>query len=128
MAESNAISDMARLQSELAIANLRAPADGFVRQQFYAVGAKARKRKPLVSFVEAQKTVLEATVPAAEAGPFAVGSVVRVADAGNAARGFRGRVLAADPAGDAVALRIQPLDLPFLALDSPASVSLSVAP
>lgn len=128
MAESNAISDMARLQSELATANLRAPADGYVLRQLYAVGAKAKKRKPLAVFVEAQKTVLEAAVPAAEAGPFTVGASLRVTDAGNPARGFRARVLSAEPAGESVALRLQPLELPFLALDSPASVHLAVAP
>lgn len=128
MAESNALSDLARVQSELATADLRAPADGFVARQLFAVGAKAKKRKPLVVFVEAQKTVLEAAVPAAEAGPFAVGASLHVTDAGNPARGFRARVLSAEPAGESVALRLQPLELPFLALDSPASVHLAAAP
>ncbi len=128
MAESNAISDIARLQSELATADLRAPEDGYVVRQLFAVGAKAKKRKPLVVFVEAKKAVLEATVPAAEAAPFAAGATVRVADAGNPARAFRGKVLAATPAGETVALRIQPLELPFLALDAAASVQLSAAP
>ncbi len=128
MEESNAISDIARLQSELSTADLRAPADGYVLRQLYAVGAKAKKRKPLVVFVEAGKAVLEASVPAAEAGPFTAGAAVRVADAGNAARAFRGKVLSAEPAGESVALRIQPLELPFLALDTAASVNLSAAP
>ncbi len=128
MAESNAISDLARLQSELATADLRAPADGYVVRQLFAVGAKAKKRKPLLGFVEAQKVVLEASVPAAEAGAFAPGVTVRVADAGSPARGFRARILAATPAGETVALRLQPLDLPFLALDTPASVELAAAP
>lgn len=127
MAESNAISDLARLQSELATADLRAPAAGYVTRQLFAVGAKAKKRKPLVGFVEAQKTVLEATVPAAEAAPFAVGATLRVADAGNPAASFRGKVLSAAPEGEAVALRIQPLELPFLALGATGSVQLSVA-
>ncbi|MEO8195096.1 MAG: efflux RND transporter periplasmic adaptor subunit [Thermoanaerobaculia bacterium] len=128
MAESNAVSDIARLQSELSTADLRAPADGYVLRQLFAVGAKAKKRKPLAVFVEANKTVLEASVPVAEAGPFTVGAAVRVVDAGNAARGFRGKVLSVEPTGDSVALRIQPLELPFLALDAAASVSLSAAP
>lgn len=128
MEESNAISDIARLQTELATADLRAPADGYVVRQLFAVGSKAKKRKPLVVFVEAQKTVLEAAVPAADAGPFAVGASLRVTDAGNPARGFRARVLSAEPAGESVALRLQPLELPFLALDSPASVHLAAAP
>lgn len=128
MEESNAISDIARLQTELATADLRAPADGYVVRQLFAVGAKAKKRKPLVVFVEAQKAVLELSLPAAEAAPFVTGAAVRVADAANAARSFRGKVLSADPAGDSVALRIQPLELPFLALASAATVNLSLAP
>jgi len=128
MAESNAISDLARLQSELATANLRAPGDGYVVRQLFAVGAKAKKRKPLLGFVEAQKTVLEAAIPAAEAGAFVPGASVRVADAANAARSFRAKVLSAAPAGETVALRLQPLELPFLALDTQASVQLATAP
>lgn len=128
MAESNAISDIARLQSELSTADLRAPADGYVVRQLFAVGAKSKKRKPLVAFVEAQKAVLEVSLPAAEAAPFAAGATVRVADAGDAARAFRGKVLSAAPSGEAVALRIQPLELPFLALASAATVNLSPAP
>lgn len=127
MAESNALSDLARVQSELATADLRAPTDGFVVRQLFAVGAKAKKRKPLVAFVEVQKSVLEAVLPAAEAGPFAAGATIQITDAGNSARGFLGKVLSAAPAGETVALRIQPLELPFLALDAAASVNLSAA-
>ncbi len=128
MAESIAMSDLARVQTELATANLRAPANGYLLRQLYAVGAKAKRRKPLLVFVEAQKTVVEAAVPAAQAGPFSVGRAVRITDPGNPALGFRGKILSIDPAGDPVALRIQPLELPFLALDAPAAVSLSAAP
>ncbi len=128
MAESNAISDLARLQSELATANLRAPADGYVVKQLFAVGAKAKKRKPLVVFVEAQKAVLEAAVPAAEAVPFTAGATVLIQDAANPARAFRGKILSATPSGETVELRIQPLVLPFLALDATLQVTLSKAP
>lgn len=128
MAEANALSDLARIQTELATADLRAPDDGYVLRQLYAVGAKARRRTPLLVFVAAQKVVVEAAVPAAVAEPFAVGSAVRVADSGNPSRVFRGKILSADPAGDSVALRIQPLELPFLALEAIASVTLSATP
>lgn len=128
MEEANAISDLARVQTELATANLVAPADGYVRRNLYAVGASAKKRKPLATFVEAQHTVVETTVPAAAAAPFTVGATVRIADAANSAAGFRGKVLAATPAGESVALRIQPLELPYLALDATASATLSAAP
>ena len=128
MEEANAISDLARVQTELATANLVAPADGYVRRNFYAVGATAKKRKPLATFVEAQHTVLETTVPAAAAAAFAVGATVRIADAANPALGFRGKVLAATPAGESVALRIQPTELPFLALDATVSATLQPAP
>ena len=128
MEEANAINDLARLQTELATANLIAPADGYVRRNLYAVGATAKKRKPLATFVEAQHTVVETSVPLTAAAPFAVGATVRIADAANAARGFRGKVLQATPAGDSVALRIQPLELPFLQLDSTAAASLVRTP
>jgi multidrug resistance efflux pump len=128
MAEASAISDLARLQSELATADLRAPADGYLTRHLFAVGAKAKKRKPLAAFVEAQKTVLEATVPAPEAAAFTAGATVRVADAGNPAKSFRGKVLSVTAGGEAVALRIQPLELPFLALEAPAAVTLSAVP
>lgn len=128
MAESNAISDLARVQTELATADLRAPDDGYVLRNLYAVGAKAKKRKPLLVFVAAQKAVVEAAVPAAAAEPFTVGTAVRIADAGNPSRSFRGKILSADPAGDSVALRIQPLELPFLALEASASATLTATP
>lgn len=128
MEEANAISDLARVQTELATANLLAPADGYVRRNFFAVGATAKKRKPLATFVEAQRTVLEATVPAAAAAAFTVGATVRIADAANSTLGFRGKVLAASPAGDSVALRIQPTELPFLALDTLTAATLQLAP
>ncbi len=128
MAESNAISDLARVQTELATANLVAPADGYLRRNLFAVGATAKKRKPLATFVEAKQTVVETTVPAAAAATFSVGATVRIADAASSALGFRGKVLSATPEGEHVALRIQPLELPFLALDSTASASLSPAP
>ena len=128
MEEANALSDLARVQTELATANLIAPADGYLQRSFYAVGATAKRRKPAATFVEAQKTVLETTVPAAAAAAFAAGASVRIADATDSALGFRGKVLSATPAGETVALRIQPLELPFMALDSTTSATLSAAP
>lgn len=128
MEEANAISDLARVQTELATANLVAPADGYVRRHLYAVGATAKKRKPLATFVEAQRAVIETSVPAAAAVSFAVGANVRVADAANPARGFSAKVLAATPAGDTVALRLQPTELPYLALDTPAPATLAATP
>lgn len=125
MAESIAISDLARLQSELATADLHAPADGYVVRHLFAVGAKAKKRKPLTVFVEAHKTALEATLPAAEAVPFPVGATVRVTSKENSAQSFRGKVVANTPAGESTTLRIQPVDLPFLALDATARVEIA---
>jgi multidrug resistance efflux pump len=128
MAESNAISDLARLQSELATANLRAPGDGYVVRQLFAVGAKAKKRKPLLGFVEAPKTVLETSLPVAEGSAFVAGASVRVTDAANPARSFRAKVLSATAAGETIALRLQPLELPYLSLDTQAAVQLAVEP
>lgn len=128
MAESTAMSDLSRLQTQIATASLHAPADGYVIEQLYAVGAKTKRRKPLLRFAEAAKTVVEAAVPAAEAGPFASGVEVRIA-AADSTKAFRGKVESATLAGDAgesVALRIRPLELPFLALDSVTPVTLTV--
>lgn len=124
-AETSAMSEITDLQSRIASAAMRAPADGYVVRYLYAVGAKAKRRKPFLIFAEAQKTTLETSLGSGDAAPFVPGAEVRVASVADPALAFRGRVESATPSGDAVALRIRPLELPFLPLGSAAQVTLS---
>jgi multidrug resistance efflux pump len=128
LAEASALSDLSRLQTQISSASLHAPADGYVVQQLYAVGAKIKRRTPLLIFAEAGKTRVEASVPAADAAAFTSGAPVRIASAADPAKAFRGQVESAAPGGDAadsVALSIRPLELPFLALDTATAVTLT---
>jgi hypothetical protein len=127
VAEANAMSELLELQTRITMAPLHAPADGYVVRHLYAVGATTKKRKPLLTFVEAKKLVLEATVPAAQAAPFAAGTEVKVASMIDPAQAFLGRIESATPAGEAVALRIRPAGLPFLTLGTTTPVTLSAA-
>ena len=106
---------------------VRAPRDGYVVHNHVAVGDQARKRKPLLTFVAAEKTVVETSIPAVEAGQFAVGTKVLVSGVGSNAS-FLGTVTAALAAGERMALSIQPLELPFLALDRPTQVAVTALP
>lgn len=127
-AEQRAMSDISMLQMQIAESTVKAPEDGYVTKQLYAVAAKTKRRKPLLMFAPASKVILEASLPAAEAAPFAAGTTVRIAATGGAAGSFQGKVLAATPAGESVALRIQPLELAFLTLGQSARISLTPAP
>ena len=123
--EANAMTELVELQTRITTAPLFAPADGYVVRHLYAVGATAKKRKPILVFVEAGKTVLEARVPADQAAPFTAGAEVRVASMIDPAQAFLGRVESAAPAGDTVSLRIRPSELPFLTLGTSTPVTLS---
>jgi hypothetical protein len=123
--EANAMTELVELQTRITTAPLFAPADGYVVRHLYAVGATAKKRKPLLVFVEAKKTVLETTVPADQAGAFTAGAGVRVASMIDPAQVFLGRVESATPAGETVALRIRPDELPFLTLGTATPVTIS---
>lgn len=119
------MSELMELQTRLTTAPLFAPADGYVVRHLYAVGATAKKRKPILVFVEAKKTVLEASVPADQADRFQSGSEVRVASMIDPAQVFLGRVEGSVPAGETVSLRIRPTELPFLTLGTSTPVTLS---
>jgi multidrug resistance efflux pump len=124
-AEQQALAEITALTTQIQQSLVRAPADGFLAKSLYAVGAKTKKRKPFLVFAEASKTVIDATVPATDAAPFTVGANVRLAATGGEVKGFTGKVVAATPAGDAVALRIQPLELPFFPLGTTQRLALS---
>ena len=126
--EVEAAREILDLQAEITTATTVAPADGYVVRQLYAVGAKARRRKPLLVFVEAEKTLLEISIPASDAAPFTAGSKVLVSSTDGRGLSFSGTVLATKPSPsivDQIDLSVQPLELPFLALDRPALVGIT---
>jgi multidrug resistance efflux pump len=126
-AEQQAMSELTTLTTQIAQTLVRAPEDGFLAKALYAVGAKTKKRKPFLVFAEASRTVIEASVPAAQGAPFTPGATVRLSAIGGDVRSFQGKVLAASPEGDSVALKIQPLELPFFPLGSSQRLALSPA-
>lgn len=109
-------SELLDLQSRIAQAAVRAPEDGCVVRYLYAVGAKARKRKPFLEFARLADLRVRLALPAAEAGRFPIGRELELAAVGDDSRRFRGRVESASPRDGAVELSIRPLELPFLAL------------
>lgn len=126
--EANASRDLLETQTRISTASPRAPEDGFLVHRFYEVGAQTKKRKPLLTFLEAKRALLAIAVPADTAAAFPVGSKISVADAGDPARRFLATLEKSSPAGDGVTLTLRPLELPFLALDQTAQVLLSPAP
>jgi hypothetical protein len=91
----------------------------------YAVGAKARKRKPFLEFARLADLRVRLILPASEAARFALGSELTLSAAQDDTRQFRGRVESASPREGAVELSIRPLELPFLALGAAEELRLS---
>ena len=121
--------DMLEVQTRLSIAEPRAPEDGYPVRNFYAAGAEAKRRKPLVSFVAATQTALTVTLEEGAAADFPPGAEVTVTSGADAALRFRATVVssAASAASGGVELALRPLELPFLALDRPAEVVVTPA-
>ena len=133
MRQADAQRDLVTIQTGLSTALPRAPGDGYVVRFFYAVGSEAKRRKPILEFVAAGKTTLAlALAPAAAAGAAAAmapGTQVAVVAADDPERRFRATVETSTPAADGgVALTLRPLALPFLALERPATVTLTLDP
>lgn len=126
--EADAMRDLLEVQTKLSIASPRAPEDGYLLRSFYAVGADAKRRKPLVSFVAASKTVLEVSLAGATPDDFPVGSAVTVRSAEAAQQAFRGVVLTSLAGAEGLELAVRPVELPFLALDRPAAVTIEKTP
>ncbi len=122
--EANALRDMLEVQTRLSQASPRAPEHGYLVRAFYGVGADAKRRKPLVSFVAATKTSLALQVPLEAAASFPPGTEVTVSSRENSALRFRGVVTGTLTGATGVVVTVRPLELPFLALDRPASVTL----
>ncbi|MGE0641480.1 MAG: HlyD family efflux transporter periplasmic adaptor subunit [Thermoanaerobaculia bacterium] len=125
--EVQAAREILDLQAEITAATTVAPADGYVLRHHYAVGARAKRRKPLLDFVPAKATVVELSLPAAAASRFPAGAAVRIASSGGSTASFEGTILSATPTDDDVALRIRPEGLPFLPLDRPTDIVLAPA-
>ena len=121
--------DMLEVQTKLSIAEPRASEDGYLVRNFYAAGAEAKRRKPLVSFVAATQTALTVTVAEGVAADFPPGAEVAVTSAAESAQRFRATVVsaAASAASGGFELALRPLALPFLALDRPAEVVVTLA-
>jgi hypothetical protein len=122
--EADAMRDMLEVQTRLSQASPRAPEDGYLVRNLVAAGADAKRRKPLVSFVAASRTTLTITVPAV-AATLPPGTAVDVASAENAELHFRGVIATG---GSPTEVVVRPLELPFLALDRPQTVTVTVAP
>ena len=125
--EVQAAREILDLQAEITAATTVAPADGYVVRHQYAVGARAKRRKPLLDFVPAKATVVELSLSPADASRFPAGTPVRIAGASGSTASFEGTVLSATADGDGVALRVRPGSLPFLPLDQPVAVVLTPA-
>lgn len=126
--EADAMRDMLEVQTRLSQASPRAPADGYLIRNFYAVGADAKRRKPLVSFVAASAISLTVTLPGATPADFPAGAEVTVRSAEDAQQAFRGVILSSRADATALELTVRPLELPFLALEREASVVVVTAP
>jgi biotin carboxyl carrier protein len=118
--------DLTRLQGRIAGAAIRAPADGYLLRPLVEVGDSTRKRKPAALFVPLAGTTLTVTVLAERAPPLSDALVLRIADAADPERSFRGRLESSEPAGEQVRFHVVPLELPFLELDRPTAVTLAI--
>jgi hypothetical protein len=123
--QDDASRELPELQTRLTQAPVRAPKDGYFVSSLFEVGMSTKKRKPAATFVPLAKTVLEVRVPAADAAPLVGAREVVVRAAGEPPREFRGKLAGSTPDGDRVVLRIQPVELPFLALGAPTPVTVS---
>jgi hypothetical protein len=128
MKEVDAMRDLLEVQTRLSTASPRAPADGYLIRAFVAVGADAKRRKPLVSFVPADKTSLAVTLPEGTPADFPPGTNVTVRSPEDDRLSLRGVVTGTTgSAAGGLELTIRPLELPFLALDRPQAVTVTVA-
>ncbi|MEO8196491.1 MAG: VWA domain-containing protein [Thermoanaerobaculia bacterium] len=122
--EIDATRELLELQSSLAAAAVRAPSDGYVVRNRVNLGGKAKRRKPVVDFVEFSATRLTATLVPEPSPAFAPGEIVAVAQPGGGKR-FRARVDTVDrSSGSGAALALTPLELPYLMLDVAETVAL----
>ncbi|MEO7974796.1 MAG: hypothetical protein ABIU84_14540 [Thermoanaerobaculia bacterium] len=122
--EANALRDMLEVQTRLSQASPRAPENGYLVRAFYGVGADAKRRKPLVSFVAATKTSLALQVALEAAAGFPPGTEVTVSSQENRSLQFRGVVTRTLSGIAGAEVTVRPLELPFLALDRPTSVTI----
>ncbi len=126
--EADAMRDMLEVQTRLSQASPRAPADGYLIRNYYAVGAEAKRRKPLVSFVAANATALAVTLPGASSTDYPAGAAVTVRSAENSGQAFRGVIVSSRAGAAELELTVRPLELPFLALDRPTPVVIGKGP
>lgn len=127
--ENTAMSDLLELQTRISTASPQAPEDGYVTQNFYAVGAQAKRRKPLVSFVAATRTRVRIALEGDPASSFPPGTEVTVISSEDDALRFRcAVVLHSSLKTGGSELELRPLELPFLALERETAVVIVTAP
>lgn len=121
--EADLMRDLIDVQTKLSTADIRAPRDGYVVEHFVASGSQAKKRKPALSFIGADQTLVQVSV---SGKGYLAGDTVVVTSA-DSLRHFRARVLKVSDAPSGQALVLQPVELPFLSLESPAEVVVAKA-
>lgn len=121
--EADLMRDLLDVQTKLSTADIRAPRDGYVVEHFVASGSQAKKRKPALSFIGADQTLVQLSV---SGKGYLEGDTVVVTSA-DSLRHFRARVLKVSDAPSGQALVLQPVELPFLSLESPAGVVVAKA-
>ena len=123
--EAEAMQDLAELQTKIVTASPRAAEDGYVVRHFAQAGQKLKRRKPLLTFVEASNTVVTLELPAEALSSLQAGSELEIRSAADPQQSFRCRVQSIDSSRGVVVA--QPLALPFLYLGVGSEVLIHVA-
>lgn len=126
--ESDAMRELSELQERLASAPVRAPSDGYVVRTIVHPGGKAKRRKPVLDFVELPGTRVAVEVESAASVDFSPGEIL-IIEQPQGERSFRARVervdlIKRDESGG-VTVVLVPLDLPFLRLDMPEAITIT---
>ena len=123
--EANATRDLLEVQTRISTASPHAPTDGYLVHLFYDVGAETKKRKPLLTFIAADETLVSVVVPPEAIAAFPPGSRVAIVSSTDPTRRFEGTVEKPAKGSDPGRLSVRPAGLPFLNLDQEAPVTVS---
>ena len=126
--EANATRDLLEVQTNLSTASPRAPENGFLVKLLYGVGSEAKRRKPILTFIDAKQTLVSVTLPAESIDTFPPGSRVAVSSPADPGRRFVGTVEKPAKTAGAGILTLRPIELPFLSLEKETPVILTALP